>query len=75
MGTLDLTLTLLFTPISLASLVFALFCFRKALSVAHTRDGDFKMFVWSVGSMVGLIIAGMTAAYILLPILFTYVQR
>ncbi|MER3524839.1 MAG: hypothetical protein C4326_12520 [Ignavibacteria bacterium] len=75
MGTLDLTLALLITPLSLASLAFALFSFRKALSVAHTRDGDFKMFLWSVGSMIGWIIGGMTAAYILLPILFHSMQR
>jgi len=48
------------------------FSFRKALKVSGDRDGDFKMFLWSVGSMIGLIVGGMILAYILLPILIAY---
>ncbi len=72
MGKLDLALTLIFTPLSLGAFAFAVFCFRKALKVSGERDGDFKMFLWSAGSMVGLIVGGMIAAYILLPILIAY---
>jgi hypothetical protein len=72
MGKLDLALTLIFTPLSLGACTFAVFCFRKALKVSGERDGDLKMFLWSAGSMVGLIVGGMIAAYILLPILIAY---
>jgi hypothetical protein len=44
-------------------------CFRKALAVSGEKDGDLKMFFWAFGSMVGLIISGMSTAYILLPII------
>jgi hypothetical protein len=30
------------------------------------------MFLWAVGSLIGLIVAGVSAAYILLPIFFAY---
>lgn len=75
MGNLDLALTLIFAPLAMGAFVFALFCFRKALKVSGQRDGDFKMFLWSAGSMVGLIVGGMMTAYILLPILVAYVSR
>ena len=46
--------------------------FRKALAVSGERDGDLKMFFWACGSMLGLIVSGMSAAYILLPIILLY---
>jgi hypothetical protein len=70
MATLDLVLTLVFGSLAFISLGGAIFCFRKAMRVSGERDGDLKMFLWAVGSMVGLIIGGMSAAYILLPIFF-----
>ncbi len=72
MGTLDFALALIFAPISIGALSFAVFSFRKALKVSGERDGDFKMFLWSVGSLIGLIVGGMILAYILLPILVAY---
>jgi hypothetical protein len=74
MAKLDLALTLIFGTISFLSLIAAVLCFRKALKVSGERDGDLKMFFWAVGSMIGLIVAGMGAAYILLPIFFAYTQ-
>ena len=74
MAKLDLVLTLVFGTITLFSLVASVLCFRKALRVSGERDGDLKMFVWAVGSMIGLIIAGMGAAYFLLPIFFNYMR-
>lgn len=74
MAKLDIVLTLIFGTISLFSLLAAILCFRKAMKVSGERDGDIKMFLWAVGSLIGLILAGMSAAYILLPILFTHTR-
>jgi hypothetical protein len=74
MGKLDFVLAVTFGTLSFLSLIAAIFCFRKALKVSGERDGDFKMFLWSVGSLIGLIISGMGIAYILLPIFLTYIR-
>jgi len=74
MANLDLILTIIFSTLFLVSLVGAVLSFRQALRVSDERDGDLKMFFWAVGSLVGLILAGMSAAYILLPVLFTYLK-
>ena len=72
MAKLDLALTIIFGTITLLALLGAAFSFRKAMKVAGEKNGDFKMFLWAVGTLVGLIIAGVGVAYILLPIYFAY---
>jgi hypothetical protein len=72
MARLDLILTIVFSTLTLLGLVGAVFSFRKAMRVAGEKNGDFKMFLWAVGSLIGLIIAGVGVAYILLPIYFAY---
>jgi hypothetical protein len=69
MGKLDLTLLIFFGITSLSFLAGAIWCFRRALKVSAEKDGDFKMFLWALGTMFGLIISGMSAAYIVLPII------
>ncbi len=69
MAKLDLALFLGFGALSLLSLTAAALCFRKALKVSGQRDGDLKMFFWATGTLFGLIVAGASAGYILLPIL------
>lgn len=71
---LDLILFVVFGLISAVSLTAAILCFRQALKVANQRDGDLKMFFWALGSMVGMIVAGMSAAYILLPIVYSHAR-
>ncbi len=66
---LDLILFIAFGLISTLALAAAVLCFRKALAVSGEKDGDLKMFFWAFGSMMGLIVSGMSAAYILLPII------
>lgn len=66
---LDLILSVVFGTISAGAFGLAILCFRRALKVSGTRDGDLKMFMWAMGSMIGLIVSGMSAAYILLPII------
>jgi hypothetical protein len=70
----DLTLLIAFGTISAGALGLAVWCFRKALKVSGTRDGDLKMFVWAMGTMIGLIVSGMSAAYILLPIILHSIE-
>jgi hypothetical protein len=70
MAKLDLILFAVFGSIALLSTAGAVLTFRQALRVSGERDGDLKMFLWAAGSMICLIIAGMSTAYILLPILF-----
>ena len=69
MAKLDLILFVVFSVFSIAGLIGAILCFRMALKVAGKKDGDIRMFFWALGMMSGLIMAGMSAAYILLPIL------
>jgi hypothetical protein len=70
MAPLDTILLLVFSIISVGGIALAVWCFRKALKVSDKKDGDFKMFLWAVGTMFWLVVAGMCTAYILLPILF-----
>ena len=70
MQNLDLILSMVFGTISVLSLAGGIWCFRMALKVSNQKDGDLKMFLWAVGTMANLIVSGMSAAYILLPIFF-----
>jgi hypothetical protein len=69
MAKIDLILLLAFGTIAVLMLLSAVLCFRKALAVANKKDGDIKMFLWAMATFICLIISGMSAAYILLPIL------
>lgn len=69
MAPLDRTLFIAFSTITLLFATISVLCFRKAFKVAGERDGDLKMFFWAAGGVIGLIVAGMSLAYILLPIL------
>jgi len=71
-ATLDLILTIAFGTLSVAGLIATVLCLRMALRVASEKDGDLKMFFWAVGSLVGIILAGVSSAYILLPIFLHY---
>lgn len=72
MAKLDLILFIAFGSISVIALVSAGLCFRKALRVANQKNGDLKMFLWAMGTLFGLMVSGMSAAYILLPIFLHY---
>jgi hypothetical protein len=74
MPNLDLLLSTIFGTISAGAFALAIWCFRKALRISGARDGDLKMFGWALGSLIGLIVSGMTAAYILLPIILHHAR-
>jgi hypothetical protein len=40
------------------------------MRAAERSDGELAMVAWAVGALAGLVVAGMSTAYILLPILF-----
>jgi ABC-type multidrug transport system permease subunit len=69
MAKLDLVLAIVFGTIFCLALAGSILLFRNALKVSGQKDGDLKMFLWAAGSMICLMIAGMSAAYILIPIL------
>ncbi len=72
MAPLDLVLTIVFGLLSLLGLTASGLCFRTAMRVATQRDSDLRMFLWAAAAMVGLIVAGVSCAYILLPIMLHY---
>lgn len=69
MAQMDIILLLAFGVTALLALLTAVLCFRMALRVSNQKDGDLKMFFWALGSFVALIVAGMSTAYIVLPII------
>lgn len=69
MASLDRILFIAFGTTSALFLTLSILCFRKALRVSGEKDGDLKMFLWAAGGMIGLIVSGMSTAYILLPII------
>jgi hypothetical protein len=69
MARLDLILFVSFGAIAVITFVLAVLCFRKALKVSNQKDGDLKMFLWAVLTFMCLIISGLSAAYILIPII------
>ena len=72
MAHLVLILFLVFGLVCALGITGTALCFRRALAVANAKDGDVKMFFWAFGAMICLIMAGMSAAYFLLPILFHF---
>jgi hypothetical protein len=69
MAPLDLALLIGFGTLAAIGLAASVLCFRKALAVSGQRDGDIKMFFWALGTLAGLIVAGVSTGYILLPII------
>jgi hypothetical protein len=65
----DTILLAIFGTSALAGFFGTVFCVRKALRVSREREGDIKMFLWAAASMMCMIVSGMSAGYILLPIL------
>ena len=72
MAILDKILLWVFIGISALSLAWSAFAFYRAMKAAEYKDDGFKMFLWAAGAMAGFVIAGMSVAYILLPIILYY---
>ena len=72
MAILDKILLWGFIGIGVLSLTWSGFAFYRAIKAAEYKDDGFKMFLWAAGGLLGLVIAGMSTAYILLPIILHY---
>ncbi len=72
MAILDKILLWSFICIGLLSLAWSGFAFYRAFKAVDYKDDGFKMFLWAAGGLLGLVIAGMSAIYFLLPIILHY---
>jgi Na+/H+-translocating membrane pyrophosphatase len=67
---LDLILFVVFSTMALGGVLGAILCLRRGMRAAERSNGELAMVAWTVGALAGLVVAGMSTAYILLPILF-----
>jgi len=74
MAKLDALLFWGFLLLSVLGLAWAGFAFYRAFKNADFKKDPegLRMFLWSVAGLFGLIVAGMSAAYILFPIIVHY---
>jgi hypothetical protein len=69
MAPLDRILLIVFSTLALAGAAAAALCIRAAMRAAARPDGELAMVGWAAGALLGLTVAGMSTAYILLPLL------
>jgi hypothetical protein len=74
MAIIDKYLFWFFLSLIVLSLSWSTFAFHRAFKNADFKKDPegLRMFLWSVGGLFGLILAAMSAAYILFPIIFHY---
>jgi hypothetical protein len=65
----DNILLIVFGILAALSLTAGGFAFAMAVKQAKKPDGELKMAVWAILGMAGLVFAGMSSAYFLIPIL------
>ena len=64
----DNILLIIFGILSTLSLIAGGFAFTMALKHAKKPDGELKMAFWAILGLAGLVFAGMSWAYFLIPI-------
>ncbi len=74
MAPLDNLLFWVFLSTTIVGLGWSAFAFSRAFRYASPKDDPdgVRMFFWACGGLAGLVFAGMSAAYILLPLIFHY---
>jgi hypothetical protein len=72
MAPLDRILSIVFGSLAAFGVLAFILGFRFALRAAGKPDGELKMLFWAAAGMAGLIVAGVSTAYILLPIFLHY---
>lgn len=72
MAPVDGILLWIFGGISILGSGWAIFALRRALKSAAYKDDGLRMVFWTVGGLVGLVLAGMSIAYVVLPIIIAY---
>jgi hypothetical protein len=75
MAVLDKILLWFFLSLSITGIGWSVFSFYKAIKSADHKDDGIRMVLWAFGGLLGLIVAGMSIAYILLPIIFHYSSK
>ena len=65
----DNILLIVFGTLSALGVVFAALCLVFAVKNAKKPEGELKMAFWSFGALAGLVFAGMSFAYFVIPIL------
>jgi len=65
----DNFLLILFGILSTVGLAFGIVSFTLAMKYAKKPEGELKMALWAIAGMGGLVLAGMSWAYFLIPIL------
>jgi hypothetical protein len=75
MAILDKILFWFFLSLSVIGLGWSAFAFYKALKSVDYKDDGIRMVLWAFSGLLGLILAGMSIAYILLPIIFHYSSK
>ena len=62
-------LLIVFGTLSAGGVILAAICLAFAVSNAKKPEGELKMAFWSFGALAGLVFAGMSFAYFVVPIL------
>ncbi|HAL55224.1 MAG TPA: hypothetical protein DCP63_01780 [Bacteroidetes bacterium] len=65
----DNILLIVFGTLSILSLAFGGLCLFLAVQNAKKKDAEVRMALWSIGALAGLVFAGMSWAYFLIPII------
>ncbi|MBI4418886.1 MAG: hypothetical protein HY563_08915 [Ignavibacteriales bacterium] len=65
----DSILLIVFGTLSIFGLAGGVLGFALAMKHAKRPDGELKMAVWAIVGLGGLVVAGMSSAYFLIPIL------
>jgi uncharacterized integral membrane protein len=65
-------LLIVFGTLSAIGIIFATLCLVFAVKNAKRSEGELKMAFWSFGALAGLVFAGMSFAYFVIPILINH---
>ena len=63
---------MVFASLSALGVVIAVVCLVFAVKNAKKPEGELKMAFWSFGALAGLVFAGMSFAYFVIPILLNH---
>jgi hypothetical protein len=63
---------MVFASLSALGVVIAVVCLVFAVRNAKKPEGELKMAFWSFGALAGLVFAGMSFAYFVIPILLNH---
>lgn len=71
----DNILLIVFGTLSVLGLAFGGLSLYFAIQQAKKKDGEVKMAFWAFGTLAGLVLAGMSFAYFIIPILLHHFFR